>query len=56
MNTEIIVFNDDETERQKFHCYKNLIFLEDVNINSILISHKVSSGETKLRILYWLQR
>ena len=45
MDKEIIKFGDIEIEKHKFHCYENLIFLEDVDINNVLISNKISSGE-----------
>ena len=28
-----------------FHCYKDPIFLNDVGINNILVSNKISSGK-----------
>ena len=29
----------------KFHCYKNLFVLEDVDVDNILISNKIFFGE-----------
>ena len=40
MDKEITTFGNNESEKQKF---KNRISLKDVNINSILISKKISS-------------
>ena len=45
MSKEIITFGDIEIEKRKLHCYKNPIFLKDVDIDNMLISDKVSSSE-----------
>ena len=42
MNKEIITLGDIEIERCKFHYYKNSILIDDVDINKILISIKLS--------------
>ena len=44
----ILMFSDIETEKHKFYHYKSLIFLEDVDIENLLVSNKISSGEKKL--------
>ena len=44
MGKEIIRFGDIEIKRLNFHCNKNTIFQKDVDIDSILISNKISSG------------
>ena len=44
MNKEIIAFAENEVEKRYFHRY----FLKDVDINNILISNKIFSGEKKL--------
>ena len=31
--------------KNKFQRYKNTIFLEDVDIDDVLVSYKISSGE-----------
>ena len=36
----MLTFGDIETEKHKFHCYKNPIFLEDVDIDKVLVSKK----------------
>ena len=41
MNKEIIEFAENEVEKRYFHRY----FLKDVDINNILISNKIFSGE-----------
>ena len=41
MNKEIM-FDDTETEKRKFHYRQNPIFIDDVDIDKILISNKVS--------------
>ena len=35
MGKEIIIFGDIENEKGKFHYQKNLIFLEDLDVNKI---------------------
>ena len=45
MDEGIVTFGDIETEKQKFYCYKCLIFLEDVNTDNILVSNKRYSSE-----------
>ena len=39
------MFGDVEIEKHKFHQYKSPIFLEDVNIDSVLVSYKISFGK-----------
>ena len=36
---------DIETEKHKFHHYKNHISIEDMDINNVLISNKISFSE-----------
>ena len=45
-----MTFDDIETEKLKFHHYKNPIFLKDVDIN-ILIFKKISFSK---KIPHWL--
>ena len=45
MGKEILTFGDTEIEKNKFQCLKNSIFLEDVDIEKVLVSNKISSGE-----------
>lgn len=45
MGIGIITFDDIETEKHKYHRYKSPIFLEDVDIDSKLVSSNISSGE-----------
>ena len=45
MGKEIIMFDDIEIEKHKFHSYESPIFLEDVDIDSVLVSNKISSDE-----------
>lgn len=37
----ILAFTDIEIEKLKFHHNKNSILMDDININKILISHKI---------------
>ena len=45
MGKEILTFGDIEIEKNKFYCYKSPIFLKDVDIEKVLVSNKISSGE-----------
>ena len=45
MGKKSITFGDIEIEKHNFHCYENLTFLEDADIDNILVSNKISSGE-----------
>ena len=38
MGKEVLTFGYNEIEKQKFHCYKNPIYLEDVDDDKTLIS------------------
>ena len=42
---EILTFGDIEIEKNKFQCHKSPIFLEDVDIEKLLVSYKISSDE-----------
>ena len=48
MGKEIIAFADTEIEKHKFHHYKSPIFLEDEDIDIVLVSKKTSYGKKKL--------
>ena len=41
----IIAFDDTEIEKYKFHCHKQSILKDDIDINKIIVSKKVSFGE-----------
>ena len=41
MDKGIITFGNIQIEKQKFHCYKNSVFLKDVNIENIFISSNI---------------
>ena len=45
MSKEIITIGDIEIEKHKFNRYKNQLFLNDVDIDNILISKKNSSSK-----------
>ena len=45
MSKEILIFGDIELEKNKFNHYKSPIFLKDVDIEKVLVSSKISSGE-----------
>ena len=48
---EIITVGDLETEKHKPHRYKSPIFLQDVDINNVLVSNKISSDEKTINTL-----
>ena len=45
MSKEVITFGNNEAEKQKFHQYKDLIFLKDLDIDNLLISKNISFEE-----------
>ena len=45
MGKEILTFGDIAIEKDKFYRYKSPISLEDVDINNISVSNKISLGE-----------
>ena len=49
MAKETIMFGNIETEKQNFLCYKSPIFLEDVDIDNVVVSDKISSGKRNYR-------
>ena len=49
-----IMFGNTEIEKRKFHHCKNIILLEDLDIDKIQVSSMASSGEKKYKY-YWLQ-
>ena len=48
MGKEILTFNNIQIEKSKFYRHKTPIFLEDVDIQKVLVSSKISFGEKKL--------
>ena len=50
MGKKIIKFGDVELEKHKFHCHKNPIFLNYVNVVCKLVSNKIKI------LLHWLLR
>ena len=48
MGKEILMFSNTEIEKNKFYHHKTLIFLEDGDIEKVLVSNKTSFGEKKL--------
>ena len=51
MGTEILTFGDIETEKNFFYCHKSPIFLKDVDIEKVLVSYKIYSGEKTINTL-----
>ena len=55
MGKKILKFGDIEiAKKKKNYCHKNPIFLKDVDIEKVVASNKISFGEEKLWVLYWL--
>ena len=42
---EVMTFGDTEVDKRKFYRYKNRIFLNDVHVDNILVSKKISFGK-----------
>ena len=42
---KIIKFGDTEIQKQKFHQYKEPISIKTIDINTIVVSNKVSFGK-----------
>ena len=52
MSKGILTFGDIEIEKDKFYHYSSPIFLkEDVDINNLLVSSKISFGEKAINTL-----
>ena len=51
MRKEILMFGDIEAEKHKFYHHKSPTFLEDLDINNVSVSNKISSGEKTINIL-----
>ena len=44
-----IMFGNNDIEKRKFHHCKNIILLEDLDIDKIRVSSMASSGEKKYK-------
>ena len=55
MNKEILIFNDIVIDKRKFHYSKNPIFIDNVDIDKILIL-KDFFWWNGSKMLYWLQK
>ena len=51
MGKEILMLGDIEIEKNKFFSHKSPILLKDVDIEKVLVSKNVSSGEKTLSTL-----
>ena len=45
MDEKIIKFDDTAIEKYKFHQHKNPILINNIDINKIVVSNKVSFGK-----------
>ena len=50
MEKEIIRFGNIDIEKQKFDHYKSY-FLEDIDMDNVLVSNKISSGKKTVNTL-----
>ena len=46
----VIKFGDFEIQNQKFHQHKGPISIENIDVNKIVVSNKVSFGKNSLNI------
>ena len=51
MSREVIACGNTEIKKRKFYYLKNLILLEDVDIDKIQVSSMLSTGEKAIKIL-----
>ena len=56
MNKELTTFGNIEIKKRKFHHCKDLVLLQDLDIDNIAMSSIVSSDEKNYKYYYWLQR
>ena len=52
MGKEILMLGDIEIEKNKFYHHESSIFLEHVDIENVLVSKKISSGEKTINTLF----
>ena len=45
MDKKIIKFYDTEIDKCKFHQYKRLILIDNIDVNKIVVSNKISFGK-----------
>ena len=45
MDKKIIRFDDTEIEKHKFHQHKSSFLIDNIDINNIVVSNKVSFGK-----------
>ena len=49
MDKKVTKFDDTEIEKYKFHQYKKPISIENIDINKIVVSNKVSFGKKEFK-------
>ena len=49
MGKEILTFADTEIEQDKFYPHKSPIYVEDIDIEKVLVFDKISSDEKKYK-------
>ena len=51
MDKEILMFDDTEIEKEKLYRSGSPIFLEDANVNNVLVFYKITSHEKAINAL-----
>ena len=49
MGKEVLTFGDIEIEKNKFYCNQTPILLKVIDIEAVLVSNKISFGETNYK-------
>ena len=49
MNKENLAFFDFEIEKHRFHCFKYPLYINNVNIDKIMISNRVCLGKNDFK-------
>ena len=49
MNEKIIKFDDTKIKKYSFHQHKSPISINNININNIVVSNKVTIGEKEFK-------
>ena len=53
MDKTIIMFDDIDIEKCKFHQYKRAILIDNTYVNKIVVSNKVFFGKKDYKYFFW---
>ena len=56
MNKKVIKFDDTEIEEYEFHQNESSVLINDIDIDEIVVSNKLSLGKKDFKYFCWLQR